>query len=370
MHDIPVAIIGGGIVGLATAREFSSRLGPEKVALFEGKSAFGQEQSGRSSEVLMTGIYYEGLKAALCLQGHERTRRLCREQGIPLRETGQLIVAQKGEEGLLEELLLRAEKNGVHDVEQLSRTQLKRLEEHVEGDAALLCRKTATIDSSAYLQTLVNLNRDLKTHLYTDSPVEAIEAYADRFVLSIGGRGRQRCTARVLINAAGLYSDDVAKMVNPENSYEIVPVKGEYYQFHNGSTLSVKHNVYPVPWSFEHNGRTYYDFGIHLTPLTDGRTIRVGPHVGPAQSKRDYTLKTDRSFFCGKMRSLLPSITEEKLEEGQVGILAEEKSTYDFIIERDKRFPHCLHQVGIESPGLSSAAEIGPYSWKMMRELV
>jgi len=370
MYDIPVAIVGGGIVGLAVAREFSSHLGPEKVAVFEGKAGFGQEQSGHSSEVLMTGVYYEGLKATLCVQSHELTRQLCREYNVPLRETGQLIVAQPDEEKILDELLARAERNGVSPVEQLTRAQLKRLEEQVQGSAALLCRKTATIDSSAYIQTLVKLNRDLKTHLYTSSSVEAIESYPDKFVLYVKGRGQQCCTARVLINAAGLYSDDVAKMVHSENTYEIVPVQGDYYEFSGQEKCSVSHNVYPIPWSFQHDGRTYYDFGIHLTPLTDGETIRVGPAVKPAKSKRDYLLETDRSFFCKRMEPIFPSIWRQRLVESHVGILAEERNTYDFIIEQDKHFPHCLHHVGIESPGLSSALGIAPYSWEIMREVL
>ncbi len=159
-------------------------------------------------------------------------------------------------------------------------------------------------------------------------------------------------------------------MLNPENQYEIVPVKGEYATFKNKGNITVNRNIYPVPWEFKENGRTFKDFGVHLTPLPGNNTIRVGPAVKPAQSKNDYAPEQTLDFFYKKIKRFFQNIKLDDLQADHVGILAEEKSTYDFIIELDNKYRNCLHLIGIESPGLTASLAIGKYVQKIIRERV
>ncbi len=371
MEEIPFAIIGGGVIGTALAWEISSHLGEGKVVLFEKHLSLGREQSGRNSEVIHSGLYQEGLKAILCIEGNRRLQSFCTQYGVPLRKAEKLVVAlDKEQDQTLDTLLEKAFRAGVPGLEKITARKVTELEPHVQAHSAILARTTAVIDSQAYLQQLKRLAVSSGTQFRLGNTIASITPDTSGFSLTVR-RGKTTYTAfaHTLINAAGLYADEVAKMFNPAAPYTIVPMKGEYAKFFTAIGMSLTRNIYPVPRSFQHEGRTHYDLGVHLTPLTDGKTVRVGPAVTPAKGKNDYALATDRHFFHKSIAPFFPGIKEEDLQLDYAGILAEEASTYDFIIERDKDYPRCLHLVGIESPGLTASLAIARHSWKLLREL-
>lgn len=369
MDEVPITIIGGGVVGLAIAHEFSSHLGADKVFLFEKNNHLGQEQSGRNSEVLHSGIYYSGLKARLARKGNELIREFCWNYDIALVDTGKLVVACSEEEDkTLDKLMRQAQEYDIPCLQKVTKQEATQLQPDLTVFSALYSKSTATIDSATYIRRLSELTRNLGAQVLTNSTVSNIFPEKDGFTLEVTrGKESYQFKTRVLINSAGLYADEIAKKINPDNRYEIVPVKGEYLRF--AGKNSIQRNIYPIPWQFEHAGRTYYDLGVHLTPLVDG-TVRVGPAVMPARHKQDYRMEKSLNFFYDKIKPFFPTIKDYLLQPDYAGVLAEEKNTSDFIIERDRQFPQCLQLVGIESPGLTASLAIGQYCWKLLEEIV
>lgn len=369
-NDIVMTVIGGGVIGLAIGNALSLYLGEENVCVLEKHAQFGTEQSGRSSEVLHAGLYYEGLKAKLCVEGNRLLREFCKKQDVPLLECGKLVVAvNEQEEGTLDQLLLHAERNEVEGLKLLTSRQISERESNIIARTALSSSTTGVIDSATYVQRLVSLNKYAGTILLPSHTVTNIGAEDDCFVVSITTPSETYTfSTRYLINSAGLYADDVARMINSENVYEIMPVKGEYVEFRCRESCAVRSNIYPVPWSFEHQGRIYYDLGVHLTPLVDRKTVRIGPAISPALRKNDYRFSKGAAFFHEKITSFFPVIKIDDLKEGHVGVLSEEKTHYDFVIERDARFAQCIHLVGMESPGLTASLAVAQHVLKMFRE--
>ncbi len=368
--EMTVTVIGGGVIGLAVGKVFSSYLGKEKVCVLEKHAHFGMEQSGRSSEVLHAGLYYTGLKAKLCVEGNRLLREFCATYDVPLLHCGKLIVAMnEQEEKTLEQLLGQGQGNGVEGLRLLSADEVARKEPDVQARAALSSSTTGVIDTATYVQRLAILNRNVGTQLLLKHTVTDIFAKEEGFIISVATPSEKYSfSSRYVVNAAGLYADEIARMVHAENKYDIVPVKGEYAEFRCREGCAVSSNIYPVPWSFEHQGRTYYDLGIHLTPIMGGKTVRVGPAVSATLRKNDYIFEKKAVFFQEKIKSFFPRITVDDLKEGHVGILSEEKNNYDFIIEHDTRFPPCIHLVGMESPGLTASLAVANHVLNMFKE--
>ena len=272
-----IAVIGGGIVGLATARAVAARLPGVDLAIIEKEPAVGAHQTGHNSGVLHTGIYYTpgSLRAKLCVQGHRAMVEFCRHEGLPFRGGGKVVVATtRAQVPRLEELQRRGNLNGVRGLRRLDGDQLCEREPHARGVAALDVPEAASVDFAAVARRIAT---DLPGDLRTGAPLEAVEV-GEVVALHAGG---SRVTARLVVNCAGLHSDRVARLAGVTPEVRIVPFRGEYYRLRDEAATLVRSLIYPVP------DPTLPFLGVHFTRRVDG-TVEVGPNAVLALGREHY----------------------------------------------------------------------------------
>lgn len=377
MQRVPITIIGGGVIGLAIARELSqSNIGG--VYLFEKNPFLGDEQSGRNSCVIHAGIYYQenSLKAKLCVAGNRMLYEFCQRYGIACVNTRKIIVAvDEQKDRMIDLYLKRATANGVEGVKKILREEIKSLEPNVEAISALYVPSTGILDVPSYLKTLAKLAKDGGVEIIKESKVVRIEPQKNYFVVYVENLrgGSDIFETETLINAAGLYSDEIAKMINPESPYQIVPLRGEYYKFDSSKRDDIKlngFNVYQVQEPFYIDGKMYLGIGIHLTPTFElingkkvvGRYVSVGPTSIPVKDKHDYeSNRQGPEYFYNDIIRFFPNIKLNDLQIDYAGNRAKLKDYDDFIIKRDEKYPNCIHLIGIDSPGLTSSLSIARY---------
>ncbi|SHO66528.1 L-2-hydroxyglutarate oxidase [Pseudoxanthobacter soli DSM 19599] len=269
IHDF--IVIGGGIVGLATARELLATHPGAAVAVLEKEDGPARHQTGHNSGVIHAGIYYKpgSLKAQLCREGAQATKDFCTEHGIPFETRGKLVVATNPLElQRMVQLRENAAANGIH-VETLDATELKRREPNVAGIGALFVAESGIVD---YRQVCVALAEDIRRaggELTYGVQVEAIAETGNAVTVSGGGKSWQ---AKRLIVCGGLQSDRLARMAGLSIDYQVVPFRGEYYALPESRRNLVRHLIYPVP------DPSLPFLGIHLTPMIDG-ALTLGPNA-------------------------------------------------------------------------------------------
>jgi L-2-hydroxyglutarate oxidase LhgO len=264
------AVIGGGIVGLAVARELSRRHDGLAVTVFEKEERVATHQSGHNSGVVHAGVYYRpgSLKAQLCRRGAGMLREFCTEHGVIYRELGKLIVASSDDElpGLAE-IERRSAANLVPDVTRLGPADMADVEPYVRGVAALYSPHTAAVD---YVGVCAAMVRDIKARggtVLTNTEVTGVVESADAVEV---WTGRTRRSFDTVVACAGLQSDRVARMAGQSGDLRIVPFRGEYYALAAKASERVRGMIYPVP------DARYPFLGVHLT-----RDVHDGVHVGP-----------------------------------------------------------------------------------------
>jgi L-2-hydroxyglutarate oxidase LhgO len=273
-----VLVVGGGIVGLTLARELVLA-GRGEVVVLEKEPELGRHASGRNSGVLHAGVYYaEGsLRARSCLAGNRLMRAFCREKGLPLLETGKVIVA-RGEEELpaLEELRRRANANGAR-VEMVDEAQLADIEPVARtAGRALFSRDTAVVDPKAVLQALAaDLAATGRCRLVTGCRFLGLAGAA------VAETSAGRVAFRRFVNAAGAHCDTVARAFGLAGHYRLIPFKGIYRQLRAGRDYAVRGNIYPVP-----DVRNPF-LGIHFTRGAQGE-LTLGPTAIPALGRENY----------------------------------------------------------------------------------
>ncbi|MDA1093232.1 MAG: NAD(P)/FAD-dependent oxidoreductase [Acidobacteria bacterium] len=355
MEEVDLIIVGGGVVGLACARE-TARPG-RTVCVLERHPRLGTETSTHNSGVIHAGIYYPrgSLKAQLCVEGREALYRFCETHGVPHRRCGKLIVAgPEDDDARLQDLLARGRANAVDDLEIVDQAFVARLEPEVAARAALWSPSTGIVETEALVRAL---HRDA-------SDREAITLPAMPLIgggVDDGGAWLEVRTpaetirTRAVVNAAGLYADEVSAMLGGA-SFTIYPCRGEYAELVGVSRGLVTRPVYPLPpLSGEH-------LGVHVTPTTWG-SVMVGPTTRYQADKRDH--EADRlpvEAFVEPTRRLLPTIRREDVRAGGTGIRAklspDPAAFSDFLIERDARQPRLVQVAGIDSPGLTACLAI------------
>jgi L-2-hydroxyglutarate oxidase len=270
--DFEFCIIGGGIVGLATARDLLKRDPQARICLIEKEAGFGQHQTGHNSGVIHAGIYYQpgSLKAKLCRAGADATKQFCRDHRIPFETCGKLLVATSDLElTRMAALVARARQNEI-EIESVSAARLKEIEPMVSGTGALLVKATGIVD---YRQICLAMAEELKTagvKLLTGARVTAIAEEGSGVTLATDTGERLR--AGRLVACAGLQSDRIARLAGLNATHQIVPFRGEYYTLPPEKSAIVKHLIYPIP------DPDLPFLGIHLTRMIDGR-ITVGPNA-------------------------------------------------------------------------------------------
>ena len=264
-------VIGGGIVGLATARALLARQPGASLIVLEKEPALGRHQTGHNSGVIHSGIYYQpgSFKAKLCREGAARTREFCQHHAIPFDERGKLIVATREDEvPRLDALFARAGENGIRAA-LVPGAGIAEREPQITGRKAIWVPEAAIVDYkrvlAALAQEIVAQGAEIR---YGAAPV-AIAEHADRVDVALPGETVQ---ARRLVACAGLQSDRVARMAGLPLRHRIVPFRGEYWRLRDARSDVARAMIYPVP----EPGLPF--LGVHLTPLIDG-AMTLGPNA-------------------------------------------------------------------------------------------
>jgi len=369
--EISVAIIGAGVIGLATAREIAQ--GKKDVFVFEKNRTLGLETSSRNSEVIHAGIYYpeDSLKAKLCVEGKSLLYKLCDKHNIAYKKTGKIIVAaDENEISCLEELYEQGGKNGVEDLMLLSQTELKKLEPNIEARAGLLSPSSGILDSYTLLKFLYSQAREKGARFVFDTEVIGIERAGAKYKVQIKDRdGISAFVAHVVVNCAGLNSDRIAQLAEidvAKAGYKLHYCKGEYFSLSSKYRNVVSRLIYPTPEQAGH--------GIHVTVGLDGR-VRLGPNARYVQTV-DYAVdETQKEVFYNSTKRFLPSVELEDLAPEFAGIRPKlqgpGEAFRDFVIAREEKesLPSLINLIGIESPGLTASPAIARYVGKMVDEL-
>ncbi len=349
-----VVIVGGGVVGTAIAAELASHL--ENVFLIEARPRLGLGASTRNSGVIHAGIYYRpgSLKAFHCLRGQEMLYDFCLRHDVPHRRCGKLIVAEDIDHlPLLEKLRSRGKENGVERLDIVDGAFIRRIEPEIVSPLAIYSPDTGIIEAERLLATLANLAKERGAHLLPSTPLTG--ATVERGFIRLS-TPLEEVSARFVINAAGLYSDEVARMFGLDQ-HTIYPVRGEYAELVPSRSHLVNNLVYPLPLPSGHG------LGVHFTK-TVGGTLLVGPNARYVGGKEDYEHgREDLRAFYDSAVVMLPALKFEDLRPSYSGLRArllpeDDHSFPDFVIERDPQWPSVIHLIGIESPGLTSCLSI------------
>jgi (S)-2-hydroxyglutarate dehydrogenase len=378
-----VLIIGGGIVGLATAFAVQQRLPGKRVLVLEKEARLATHQSGRNSGVIHSGIYYKpgSFKARLCKAGNESMQAFCSAHGIPFDMCGKLIVATDRDElAQLEVLYQRGIANGL-EVRRLSVDEMHQLEPNVAGIAALHVPSTGIVDYRRVATTLAALVQERGAEIRCGVRVLGRK---DGVVATTAGEVR----VTDVINCAGLYSDRLARAFGANAKATIVPFRGEYYQLKPEKAALVRGLIYPVP-----NPRFPF-LGVHCTRMMDG-SVHLGPNAVLAFAREGYRKTSvnlrdlsetltfpgfwklaarhwrdavhemarslSRAAFVRAVQRLVPAITEDDVIPCEAGVRAQALRPDgtledDFLIVRQHG---AIHVCNAPSPAATASLEIG-----------
>ncbi|WP_040697699.1 L-2-hydroxyglutarate oxidase [Nocardia vinacea] len=388
MYDF--CVIGGGIVGVATAHRILRRHPGASLVLVDKADALATHQTGHNSGVIHSGIYYppDSLKARLCRKGAAWTKEFAAAHGIPFEVCGKLLVATDAAEyRRMLALHERSVSNDV-DVELIDTAELTRREPHVAGVGALFVPATGIIDFTRVTNALAEEVRAAGGEIVLNAEVTALTETADAITAAAGPAGSW--TARTLVVCAGLQADRMAALAGLHTDFRIVPFRGEYYQLPPSRSGLVRTLIYPIP------DPNLPFLGVHLSPMIDG-TLTVGPNavLGLAREgyrKNSFDARDARAVlgfpgfhrvarahvrtglrelrnslfkrgYLAECRRYCPELTIADLRPREAGIRAQAvlrdgTLVHDFLIERT---PRSIHVLNAPSPAATSAMPIAEY---------
>lgn len=354
MERIDVVVIGAGVTGLASA--YTAARAGHSVCVLEQHPRPGLETSTRNSGVIHAGIYHPpgSLKSTLCLRGSRLLYEFCAAHQVPHERCGKLIVAtDAAERDALGPLLARGHANGVLDLVQVDADAIASREPHVQGVAALWSPSSGIVEAEAYVRALARAAEAAGAILLPATPLLGADARGSAMVLRTA---RESIEAGQVVNAAGLYADEVSALLGAE-SFTIYPCRGEYASLTPAWRNRVRRLVYPLPHSSGHG------LGTHVVRTTNG-DLALGPTIGYQDRKDDYDGgRLPVESFLAPAQRLLRGITLADLRPGGSGIRAKlhppTESFADFLIRRDTKNPAVVQASGIDSPGLTSSLAIG-----------
>lgn len=386
-----IAIIGAGIVGLATAHQLQLKYPAYKVLVFEKEAQIGLHQSGRNSGVLHCGLYYEpgSLKAKLAVEGLKMMVNFCKENNVNHDICGKVVVATNDkEEEALEALRVRGEANGLDGLRYLTLEELQEREPYVWAQKALLVPQEGIVDFTGVMEQMAAKIRQKGGEIILKTHLDFVKESASDILLS---NGINEWRVDQLICCAGLNSDRVFEQYTGAKSpIKIIPFRGEYLAFKPAAQQMVNHLIYPVP------DAQYPFLGVHFTRMINGEK-EVGPNAVLARKREGYRL-TDFSFsdtmevmrykgfwkfigkhlkfsanefyssidsnvFLSKARKMMPELKLEHLQKGNAGVRAQAMDMdgnliMDFNIEKRGRQIHVLNA---PSPGATASLAIADY---------
>jgi len=374
MDQANILIIGGGVVGCAVAEALSRRW--QDVFLVEQFPKLGMATSSRNSGVNHSGIYYpkNSLKARHCVAGNRLTYEFCAKHKVPFRHCGKLVVAADAhEEEQLVALKKRGEDNGVEGLRMIGADEIQKREPHIRGTAALDVPSTGIVSAEELVHAYARVAANQGANIVNHASVTTLEPSGStiRVGLRIGDEENSQTEtieARCVINAAGLYADEVAALLG-NHSWKIYPVRGEYCEVRGPRASLINNLVYPLPHA---DGLS---LGVHFTKTLWG-TFLLGPTATYVDSKTDYEKnRLPISDFAHSAKTLLPEIEEKDLQLGYSGLRPKlvppgGHGIADFVITRDPKVPQAIHLVGIESPGLTAAPAIAEHVSQLATEVL
>ena len=388
MKSYDVAVVGGGIVGLATAWRLLEKDPRLSVVLLEKEGEVGAHQTGHNSGVIHSGLYYKpgSEKAKTCVEGARLLVEFCRAQEVPHEICGKLVVATSEEElPRLADLARRGRENGVAGLTEMEPAEFRKIEPHAAGLKGLHVPPTGITNFGLVARTLAALLAKRGAEVRLKARVTALASSASEVNLVAGG---QEVVAKYVVNCSGLYADRVARLDGVDAGVKLVPFRGEYYTLAPGREGLVKGLLYPVP------DPRFPFLGVHFTRLVGGGA-EAGPNAVPALAREGYT-KTSfnlrdvweeatypgvwrlaakyggmalgeiyRSFwkpaFVRALQKLMPDIRAEDLAPGGSGVRAQALRPDgslgdDFILVPHGRIVHVLNA---PSPAATASLAIG-----------
>jgi L-2-hydroxyglutarate oxidase len=381
-------IIGGGIVGLATALKLLERFPAAKLTLLEKEAGVARHQSTHNSGVLHCGLYYKpgSLKAKLAVAGIREMVAFCRAHDIPHEVCGKLVVATREEElPRLDELLRRGTANGLTGLRRIEPDEMRRIEPHAAGLAAAHVPEEGIVDYRAVCDTMAAEIQKRGGVILTSAQATKLHRQGDEWIAQTAN-GEAR--GQWLINTAGLHCDRVSELAGEQREVRIVPFRGEYYQLSDDAQYLCRHLIYPVP------DPSFPFLGVHFTRMIGGG-VEAGPNAVLAFAREGYRLRDinlcdladalafpglwrflkrypsmaftelaqsfSRERFCRALQRLVPDVQPQHLAPGGAGVRAQAMTPHgdlvqDFhIVARD----HALHILNAPSPAATASLAIG-----------
>lgn len=383
-----IIIIGGGIVGLATALQLKQQNAKLNVTLIEKETELAKHQTGNNSGVIHSGIYYKpgSLKATNCIHGYNLLIDFCRKNEVAFDLCGKIIVATEEKEiPLLHNVYMRGQQNGLGNLKMLSASELKEFEPHVAGIAGISVPQTGIVDYKKVAEKYAEEIKKLGGEIILGEKVIDVQLLADHVIVSTQ---KKTYPSKLIINCAGLYSDKVARLTSKNVNVKIIPFRGEYFKLKKEKEHLVKNLIYPVP------DPNFPFLGVHFTRMMKGG-VEAGPNAVLAFQREGYK-KTDinlselaeslawpgfqkvalkywktgmgemyRSFskaaFTKALQKLIPEIQENDLEDGGAGVRAQACDRTgglvdDFMILEEKQV---INVCNAPSPAATSSLAIG-----------
>lgn len=384
MSQFDAVIVGGGIVGLATALQLKRIKPSARILLIEKETGLAKHQTGNNSGVIHSGLYYKpgSLKAKNCIRGYNLLVDFCREQSVPFELCGKIVVAtEEFERPLLNNLHERGIQNGLTGLKRLKKEELKDYEPHVAGLEGIFVPQTGIVDFKKVAEKYGEVLRANGAQINLGEKVIAIKNHQ---VIT----DKTSYTSQLVINCAGLYSDKVAAMTVPGLNVRIIPFRGEYYKLRADKEHLVRNLIYPVP------DPNFPFLGVHFTRMAKGG-VEAGPNAVLAFRREGYK-KSDinlselgetlawpgfqkvakkywrtgfgemyRSFskaaFTKALQKLIPEIQSSDLVEGGAGVRAQACDrdgglVDDFLILESE---HAINVCNAPSPAATSSLAIG-----------
>ena len=386
--QLDVVIVGGGIVGLATAHSLLTTNPALKLVVLEKESSLGAHQTGHNSGVIHSGLYYKpgSLKAKNCIEGYAKLLQFCREHEIAHEICGKIVVAlSEQERSQLEMLRQRGEQNGLTGIRRLNKTEIVEIEPHCTGIDGLFVPQTGIVDYTAVVMRLAERIQNFGGEILTSSEVVEIKESSNTVLVCTK---QQRFTTRALITCGGLQSDRLAMQTQPDLDLRIIPFRGEYFELKESAKHLVNSLIYPVP------DPNFPFLGVHFTRRIDG-TIECGPNAVLAFAREGYR-KTDisirefsqtlawpgfrkiafkywrtglgeyhRSFsknaFVAALQKLVPEITANDLQPTSAGVRAQACSRAGSLLDdfEIRQIGRVVHVCNAPSPAATASLAIG-----------